>query len=129
MFNFGVVGRVPGSDQLDCRAVTGEDCEQRAFGAGWLAVAHHGTDDSGSGFANLVLQNVDLRADAHFFPAGDPTASPALTDAELLAMAQSPTLLDLVRLGVDYAATRPATGTYVRGGEYAKVPRPQWPVH
>ena len=68
-------------------------------------MAHSRTDEP-SEFAEVSLAHDTLQANAYFFT--ENLRPVPLTDDELATLGRSPEFRDLVRLGVDYAATRPA---------------------
>lgn len=132
-FHFSVRGRAPiDTEPYDCRVVVvpGEPCVDDVLPGGWQVVAAHQRADDPSEFAELTLSHDHLAATAYFFT--EDLRPVPLTDDELVAIAGTPEFRQLVRLGVDYAATRPARDQWVLLGKDGEettgtIPRPTLP--
>ena len=132
-FHFSVRGRAAfDTSRHDCSAVvaTGEPCIDDVFGSGWQLVAAHSRSDDTSEMAEITLSHDKLSATAYFFT--EDLRPVPLTDAELADIGRSPQFRNLIRLGVEYAATRPVEDRWIlshEDGEQSSgnIPRPTWP--
>ncbi|MGL5827801.1 MAG: hypothetical protein ACRCYU_23785 [Nocardioides sp.] len=108
----------------------------RQLDDGWSVGVERLTDDTGAHESALYLTNEGLSAQLYLF--GKDRAVP-LSDKVLLDLAQEPVYRDLVKLGVDYAASRPPTGFTSTGtpgtaenprpaGSETPMPPPVWPA-
>ena len=132
-FHFSVRGRAPmDTAPYDCSVIvdSGKPCVEEVLRGGWRLVAAHDRSDDSSEFAEVTLSHDTLYATAYLFT--EDLRPVPLTDDELVDIARSPRFRELVRLGVDYAATRPAPDQWMMLGENGEqttgtIPRPTWP--